>query len=226
MIIALDLYLKHGMLSSTHPKVAEASAILNDLPIHTTRPDLEKFRNPNAVALKLANFASIDPDHPGAGMSRAGQGDAKVWAELHDKPDLVEDLAEAIRSGAAAAPAAAARPEDNEDEVPEGRVLFRLHRARERNRAIVKKKKESVFAAGGKLACEACGIDFGEMYGDFADGYIECHHRTPLHVSGPTSTTLADLALICANCHRVVHLARPWMAVEDLGKLVESRRPS
>lgn len=35
------------------PEVIELSALPNALPIHTTRPDAEKFRNPNGVALKL-----------------------------------------------------------------------------------------------------------------------------------------------------------------------------
>ena len=26
-----------------------------------------------------------------------------------------------------------------------------------------------------------CGIDFGAVYGDFANGYIHVHHKTPVH---------------------------------------------
>jgi hypothetical protein len=46
----------------------ELSRVLNSLPIHTVRPDLERFRNPNGVALKLANFAALDPAYPGRGI--------------------------------------------------------------------------------------------------------------------------------------------------------------
>ena len=226
LIIALDLYLQHGQLDDHHPEVLKVSSILNDLPIHTTRPDLERFRNGAGVALKLANFAALDPAYDGIGMSRGGRGDAGVWDELSGDPALVRALAAAIQAGAAVAPEAAALPEQDEGEVGEGRVLYRLHRARERNRSIVKKKKAAVLNAGGTLACEACDLVFAEMYGPVGGDYIEVHHRVPLHVSGPTTTRLADLALICANCHRMIHQSKPWLTVEELAKAVATRRDS
>lgn len=47
LILALDLYLREGQLDAADPSVIELSAVLNALPIHTDRPDREKFRNPN-----------------------------------------------------------------------------------------------------------------------------------------------------------------------------------
>ena len=29
-------------------------------------------------------------------------------------------------------------------------------------------------------------------------------------------TKLEDLALICANCHRMIHAQKPWLSVEEL----------
>lgn len=147
-----------------------------------------------------------------------------MWAEFHDKPALVAQLAEAIKRGAATAPDAAALPYADEDEVGEGWILYRLHRARERNRAIVKKKKAAVLATGGTLACEACAIVFADMYAPVGGDYIEVHHRVPLYVSGPTKTKLVDLALICANCHRMIHRSKPGLKVEELAKIVEGNR--
>lgn len=224
LIIALDLYLRSGQLSDTHPEVQKVSAILNALPIHTTRPDIQKFRNPSGVALKLANYAALDPNYDGVGMSRGGRGDAAVWDEFSGDPALVRRLAAAIQHGATTAPDAAALPEEDEDEVGEGRLLYRLHRARERNRSIVKRKKAAVLKAGGKLACEACDLVFAEMYGSVGGDYIEVHHRVPLHVSGPTTTRIADLALICANCHRMIHQSKPWLTVEELARIVQGHR--
>jgi 5-methylcytosine-specific restriction enzyme A len=224
LIIALDLYLRNGQLDDKHPEVLKVSQTLNALPIHTTRPDIDKFRNPAGVALKLANFAALDPRYGGAGMTRGGKGDASVWEELNSSPALVRQLAAAISSGASSAPADAATPEEGEDEVGEGRVLYRLHRARERNRSIVRKKKAAVLSAGGTLACEGCGLVYEEMYGEVGGDYIEIHHRVPLHVSGPTTTRLVDLALLCANCHRMIHQSKPWLTVEELAKIVDSNR--
>lgn len=55
LLLALDLYLSQGQLDDTHALVIEVSELLNRLPIHTVRPDLERFRNANGVALRLAN---------------------------------------------------------------------------------------------------------------------------------------------------------------------------
>jgi predicted HNH restriction endonuclease len=40
----------------------------------------------------------------------------------------------------------------------------------------------------------------------FGDKVFEVHHRAPLSkASAPVRTTLDDLAVLCANCHRTVH---------------------
>src|ERR1039458_2470519 len=82
LILALDLYLRDGALDDRDTRIIELSELLNSLPIHTTRPDVERFRNPNGVALKLANFSALDPNYPGVGMGRAERGDLHVWDRL------------------------------------------------------------------------------------------------------------------------------------------------
>lgn len=67
LILALDLYLRHGLLDDTDARVVDVSEVLNRLPIHPARGDEQSFRNPNGVALKLANFAALDPAYPGGG---------------------------------------------------------------------------------------------------------------------------------------------------------------
>jgi hypothetical protein len=67
-------------------------------------------------------------------------------------------------------------------------------------------------------------FDFGHTYGSHGLDYIECHHRTPLHVTGETQTRLADLALLCSNRHRMIHRTRRWLTVEELKDLVAAQR--
>ncbi|WP_405847976.1 HNH endonuclease [Streptomyces niveus] len=43
------------------------------------------------------------------------------------------------------------------------------------------------------------------MHGALGADCIEVHHLLPLHVAGPRETRLEDLALLCANCHRMCH---------------------
>ena len=107
----------------------------------------------------------------------------------------------------------------------EGQFLTRLHRYRERNTTLVKRKKKKVLAEQNALLCEACGFDFQTVYGDRGDGFIECHHTQPLSESASeVNTKLADLALVCSNCHKMIHRRRPWLSVEGLSQLIDRRR--
>ncbi|MFZ6640777.1 HNH endonuclease [Undibacterium sp. TC4M20W] len=99
-----------------------------------------------------------------------------------------------------------------------------MHTRRERNAKLIKKKKESVLKATGKLACEGCGFDFMRFYGPLGDGFIECHHRRALSTLVESKNTkLDDLAMVCANCHRMLHRIRPWKTIEELQILINSQ---
>jgi 5-methylcytosine-specific restriction enzyme A len=111
------------------------------------------------------------------------------------------------------------------EEIIEGRRLLKLHKFRERKRRIVNRKKESVLKATGLLLCEACSFDFAAVYGKLGEGFAECHHRLPLAESDAEAPTrLEDLAIVCANCHRMLHRSRPMMKVEELRSVILQRR--
>lgn len=88
----------------------------------------------------------------------------------------------------------------------EGRRRLVLHLQRERNQTVVRNKKKLATS----LACEICGFSFGLAYSSAASDYCEVHHLLPLsEVERSTRTRMEDLAILCANCHRVVHLHNP-----------------
>ncbi len=108
-------------------------------------------------------------------------------------------------------------------EAEEGRVLTRLHRSRERSRKLVEACKKHALKKHGRLVCEACNFEFGKRYGSQHDGIIDCHHTKPVHTLGEgAKTRIEDLALLCANCHRVVHANRPWLTLEQLRAAIRS----
>lgn len=95
----------------------------------------------------------------------------------------------------------------------EGRKNFRIHLNRERKPWIVAAKKAQVLRETGKLACEVCSFDFRMVYGE---DFAEAHHRAPLsEVETETETTPDDLAVLCANCHRMIHRTKPMETVEQ-----------
>ena len=81
----------------------------------------------------------------------------------------------------------------------------------EQDRSLRQRKLAQVRRAGLPIACEVCEFDFAVTYGEGGSGYIECHHIVPLHVSGAARRKLSDPALLCANCHRMIHARPPWL---------------
>lgn len=119
---------------------------------------------------------------------------------------------------------------DIDDDVPvvgrEGRASFYEHIRRERNRAIVVKKKQWVRQETGRLRCEACGFDFEAVFGPSLAGFCEVHHTIPLGGStGVRTTRMEDLAILCANCHRAIHRLGPEMpTVTGLADMMRRNR--
>jgi len=223
LILALNLYLQFGRLDDTDPKVIELSELLRSLPLHLAWRGDKKFRSPNSVAMKIANFQSLDPAYRGVGLSAGSKSDSEVWNEFHEQPELVTRLAKAIRE-CSAKPESELPDEDGEDEgAIEGKILTRVHRARERNQAMVKKRKKQRFEECGSLTCEACGFDFAEIYGERGAGFAECHHKIPLSESGEVRTRAEDLAVLCANCHRMIHVRKPMISVDELRDLLAEK---
>jgi 5-methylcytosine-specific restriction protein A len=104
-------------------------------------------------------------------------------------------------------------------DLVEGRRYLISHLVYERSAKLVAAKKAAVLAATNKLACEACGFVFRDKYGVLGDGYCEVHHRVQVGKSGMKKTNLKDLAILCSNCHRMIHRSGPPMlSVEAFGK--------
>lgn len=113
---------------------------------------------------------------------------------------------------------------DEEEGVAEGRLLLAHHRRRERDPGLRRKKIEAHKKQGLPIVCEVCSFDFGRTYGSKGTDYIEVHQVLPLHVSGETRTKLGDLAMLCANCHRMIHRGRPWLAPAELRELIHAEQ--
>lgn len=230
IILALDLYysIEPKEMDHKNPKIIELSEILNNLPIHKDRKDNQKFRNANGVGLKLSNFKAIDPDFEGKGMDRYSKLDREVFFEFKGRNDDLKSIANQIKETVSNREITQKlyRIQDEEDDeiqsVREGRVIYKLHKLRERDSKINKKKKSNYLKQNKKLDCEICGFDFYEVYGDLGKGFIEAHHRVPLaEISGETRTELKDLSLVCSNCHRMLHREIDTLSVDKLKKKIK-----
>jgi hypothetical protein len=97
--------------------------------------------------------------------------------------------------------------EDDDRRWIEGHPKRVAHLRRERAPGLARDKKAAVLAATGRLACEECGFEPAATHGPaFLDAGLDVHHKIPLSDLPPgTETMLADLALLCATCHRIEH---------------------
>lgn len=227
LILALELYLRVNPIhvSEKHPEIIELSEFLNKLPIHPLNQQIDRFRNTNGVYMKLCNFLRFDPSYTGKGLERGGQLEKEIWDEYADDKNRLINTVKAIRNAASIIPPPKDEIElETEELFNEGRILTQLHIRRERNQKVVKRKKETVLNMTGALKCEVCSFNFYAVYGELGYGFAECHHITPLSsLDSEGKTTISELAIVCANCHRMLHRSRPLLSIYQLKTTINAK---
>lgn len=97
---------------------------------------------------------------------------------------------------------------------------IRKHLIVERNSLLTKKVKKR---KGYK--CEACGFDFYERYGIIGKNFIEAHHLIPISTLdvGKYQVNLdTDFAVLCSNCHRMIHKLKDPSDIKKLKEIIKS----
>lgn len=120
-------------------------------------------------------------------------------------PDKLNLLEKAIGNAAQA---------NKQTEALEGEAYSAEAVFRSRNRALIEAKK-----VNSGYRCEVCGFNFEEKYGVIGREYIVAHHLK-LIAGGSSKTTLDDIALVCANCHAMIHTKNPPISIEEMRELV------
>jgi len=201
-LLALDLYFNlNGQVPS--PKALEIvalSKLLRSLPYHAEAVKQATFRNPDGVGFKLMNLRQVAT---GKGLGNVSSMDRQIWEEFGARQQEVHKLAAAIRAGIAMA-GSDSLP-DVELELPEGRLLTALHLRRERNPKVRKMLLDDRRSTG--LRCEICDLARSDLEEPLQESIFEAHHLVPLAEAGERKTKLADLAMLCACCHRLIHRA-------------------
>ena len=88
-ILAFNLYnrIPFGKFDQRTPEVEELAELIG--------------RTPSAVSFKLANFARLDPFHQArgvAGLSHGAKGEAAIWAEFKESPEVLAVESEKLRA--------------------------------------------------------------------------------------------------------------------------------
>jgi predicted HNH restriction endonuclease len=97
-------------------------------------------------------------------------------------------------------------------EAEEGKKYTSEATFRKRNRSLIDAKKSS-----SDYRCEVCGMKFEEVYGKIGREYIIAHHKNPIGGRrGSSKTTMGEIALVCSNCHDMLHRKNPPMSIDEL----------
>lgn len=107
--------------------------------------------------------------------------------------------------------------------VSEGKKVIRQHYERERDRSIIKLAIQRTKAIRGEVVCEICTFDFEKRYGIRGLDFIEGHHKKPISELGDEGgqTSIDDIALVCANCHRMIHRKKPWLTIAEMKSIIK-----
>ncbi len=100
---------------------------------------------------------------------------------------------------------------------------YAYHRKVERNRTAAKQAKKF-----HGTRCQACELKFDERYGVIGQDFIEAHHLRPIasleEGVAVTYDVAADFAVLCANCHRMIHRSDDPSDLAKFRALVQSSK--
>jgi 5-methylcytosine-specific restriction enzyme A len=166
-----------------------------------------------AIDLKPSSHSNYSADYE-AGNIVSTFYDA---TEPLSESQLVSDLREALRlynllSESESIPIGTIGAEDDEqgNKFIEDYTAFRQHKRIERNARLSAEVKKI-----HGYVCQACGFEFEKKYTGIENRkYVEAHHLVPIaNLKGQkvSRDPRADFAVLCANCHRMIHrFEAPW----------------
>jgi predicted HNH restriction endonuclease len=91
----------------------------------------------------------------------------------------------------------------------------------QRNPELARNAKEHY-----NYTCQICGFSPSGLFGNrFQSTTLECHHLDPMSERSDfiRKSTLADVIILCANCHRLVHSERRALSIEVAKSLFKKK---
>lgn len=171
---------------------------------------------------------------PGDYVAGHAIGASYIISALPDETKLRSDLQEIVRAyraliyrGGIDADVESQNDVGEEFALPTSTTIietrkYALHRKIERNRTAAKQAKKF-----HGTVCQACGLDFAKRYGAIGQGFIEAHHLRAISTLkegvAVSYDVAADFAVLCSNCHRMIHRSADPSDLSAFRALVKSR---
>lgn len=101
---------------------------------------------------------------------------------------------------------------------------LRAHIRKERSTALRKARLE-VARQKGDIHCEVCGLTFKTLSYEIGEACCEVHHTIPVSLlAAGALVRLRNLAVICSNCHRMIHTKNPPLTLAQLKRKLATTR--
>ncbi len=190
-----------------------------------TEDDWIQVRTKNAMLLPVGLRSLVKSWPVGMGTRRWAWRDRANGAEYPSLRRFFNRLRENVKNTAPTPQRgdsfATANPIDPELQAFEGELRRQFINHRKREAHFRREKiREALKENNGHLICEVakCKFDFFKFYGQLGGGYAQVHHKRPLGAAPQQGqrTTLKDLAVVCANCHAMIHRGGACRPLETL----------
>lgn len=188
-----------GLLGTTQTRGLEVGRI-----------DLGEGRPPLTPGYEAGNVAALRYDRGNI------PDNAQLEADLSRMLALYRSLTERLDRVTAGGKRPLGRSEEQFEE--ERRESWHL-RFEGRNSAAAKAAKREQ-----GYRCQGCDVDYQKLYGKLGEGCVDAHHLVPyaqLTEGVRPLNPVRDFAIVCSNCHRLVHSRRPEpLTIRELRSLL------
>jgi hypothetical protein len=109
----------------------------------------------------------------------------------------------------------------------EGELRMRLVKHRSREQKLRRSKIAAAMRQDHRLRCEVtgCGFDFFAQYGSLGQEYALVHHLNSLAGRAKAGhTPLNELAIVCANCHAMIHQGGECRSLKTIAAAIRSAK--
>lgn len=212
IILTLDVLFFSGdePLTKNSQSIQSLCYTLQNLPIHPLEKRPPNFRNPVGVSDQIRTFRGQI-----TGTSRSSWGVGKtfhtVYQEYSDRLDELHAIASAIRKNQQFFQGCYFGQQEENDGFPEGALLAHLHR-------IMEVRDSAQLPIADR--CAICKLSVERIYHDSSVA-IEHHLLEPLtELDANTRYCEEDFIDVCPNCHAALHHYRPWLAREEVNRIL------
>lgn len=217
VILALDLLFnsENQNFGLNDKRIEDLSCLLQNLPIVPKEIRNQYFRNYAGVRRQILTFAwSLKKEKK---ASHVGLEFYRIFYEFENDRLYLHQIATAMKRCLPLFKEINFINDNNLEKFKEGLLLGYLHMYHENHYESVSNKEFSL------AKCSICGIQANQIYSQGDINFIKLHLLIPpIEYREKMRFKNSDFAEVCPNCHRMLHLIRPWTIKTELKNILKT----